>query len=115
MTIKQKILDHLNAGYALCYGQANNITNSQSGYRRMQEILKENPEDYEYVKVKSFNGGYYNSFVKKGVYTVKKLKNGIWYIITKTGAMSINGNMFGSLNGFETKKEALAQIKKVVR
>ena len=64
-TIKQKILDHLNAGYTLTYGQANTITNSQSGYRRLQEILKENPDKYRFIKVKSENGGYYNVFAKR--------------------------------------------------
>ena len=62
MTIKQKIIDHFRSYYTLSYGMANDITNSQSGYRRMQEIIKENPEVYRYVKVKSQHGGYYNVF-----------------------------------------------------
>ena len=107
-TIKQQILDRLNEGYTLTYGQANTITNSQSGYRRLQEILKDNPEKYRYVKVKSENGGYYNVFAQKKCFYVWR---------TSTGANLVCGinDDFMSEKAYKTRKEAKAQIKKVVR
>ena len=106
-TIKQKILDHLKAGYALTYGQANTITNSQSGYRRLQEILKENPDKYRFIKIKSDNGGYYNVFAKDGVFNIHRNFKGNYQVSTdRTGPI---------MKSYESKKEAQAQIKKVIR
>ena len=114
-TIKQQILDHMNAGYTLTYGQANTITNSQSGYRRMQEILKENPDKYRFIKVKSKNGGYYNIFglpksfqVLKTFYRIGCKK--MWFVSSDKSNIVPNYTQF-----YKTKKEAQAQIKKVIR
>jgi len=113
-SIKQQILDHLNSGFTLTYGQANTITKSQSGYRRMQEILKDNPEKYEYVRVKSENGGHYNVFIRNGFFGVNKVapvgRDGVQgYCVT-----GFRGEIFADTIS-KTKKEAQAQIKKVVR
>ena len=114
VTIKQQILNHLDNGYTLTYGQANQITNSQSGYRRFQEILAENPKRYRFVKVKSENGGYYNVFGLPKSLTVSKItwsKDGInGYCVT-----DFNLKRLYNSTRSKTKKEAKAQIKKVVR
>jgi hypothetical protein len=107
-TIKQQILDRLNEGYTLTYGQANNLTNSQSGYRRFQEILKENPEKYEYVKVKSENGGYYHVFAQKKCFYVWRTSAGYHFVCGKN-------DDFISKESYKTRKEARVQIKNVVR
>ena len=107
MSIKQQIIDYLDNGYALSYGMANQITNSQSGYRRMQEILKDNPDKYRYIKLKSKNGGYYNVFAKKGIFKIHHNFKGNYQVSTdRTGPKGKH---------FKTKKEALAVIKKVLR
>ena len=110
-SIKQQILDHLNAGFTLTYGQANTITNSQSGYRRMQEIIKDNPEKYEYVRVKSENGGYYNVFAEKGEFYAHPVSSNSgqgFCVLDKSAKMYVDTLC-------KTKKEAKAHIKKVVR
>jgi len=116
MSIKQKILDHLEKGYTICYGQANTITDSQSGYRRLQEILADNPDDYEFVRVKGHNGGTYNVFAKKGKIIVKRLRIGLagkyWFVSTEHGSLSHQGNIMGS---FKEKEEAQKAIRQVVR
>ena len=108
-TIKQQIIDHLESGSTLTYGQANTITNSQSGYRRFQEILKDNPDKYRYVRVKSDNGGYYNVFgLPKSFYT----------IVQQNKCVSLIGRqrlIDKFIKYFATQKEAKAHIKKVIR
>jgi hypothetical protein len=112
-TIKQKILDHLNSGFTLTYGQANTITNSQSGYRRFQEILKDNPENYEYVKVKSENGGYYNVFTKKSKFYIEYITGSCGLVGGYVVLSSVHEIFLDTIS--KTRKEARAKIKKVVR
>jgi len=112
-SIKQQILGHLNSGHTLTYGQANTITNSQSGYRRFQEILKDDPKKYRFVKVKSENGGYYNVFAKDGV-----LKVGCFTGSESGKSAYIVYNSIHELfycTSSHEKREALSKIKKVVR
>ncbi len=115
-TIKQQIIEHLDNGYTLTYGQANTITNSQSGYRRLQEILAENPKKYRFVKVKSENGGYYNVFGLPSCFIVSAYGfiHG-YYIEYRTIEKYKKLKDDGKSPSFKTKKEAQAQIKKVVR
>ena len=104
MTIKQKIIYHLDAGYALCYGMANQITNSQSGERRLREIIAENPQKYRYVKARSQNGGNFHYYGKPKAFVV------IGYsLVARCPRIS------KKVSDFKTKKEALSHIKKVVR
>jgi hypothetical protein len=114
-TIMQHIIDYLDSGFTLTYGQANTITKSQSGYRRMQEILKENPEKYVFIKAKSKSGGVYNIFAKKGIFKVQKTVYKIndkylWFVTNDKTKIVPRYILF-----CKTRKEALAQIKKVVR
>lgn len=53
MSIKQKIIDLLDDGVPLCSGSANNLTTSQSGWRELRIIVKQNPDDYRYFYAKS--------------------------------------------------------------
>ena len=108
-SIKQQILEHLKSGFTLTYGQANTITGSQSGYRRLQEIFKENPDKYHYIKSKSANGGMYNVFAERGNFHIMRDK----YIVKAWNIFGVNDDFMKV--GYKTKKEAESQIKKVVR
>jgi hypothetical protein len=106
-TIKQQILDRLSDNVTMSYGDANKVTVSQSGYRRMQELLSENPKKYRFVKVKSRNGGYYNVFGTPKAFKVFG-GSGRWFLIA-------SGYIPKTIGEFNTKQEALSKIKKVVR
>ena len=57
MSIKQKLIDHMADGYALCDGIAVNITGAQSAGRRRREIIEESPSKYCFFWAEPKNGG----------------------------------------------------------
>ena len=109
MTIREVIQAELDNGRAMCYGQANEITNSQSGERRLREILADDPDKYQYVMVKSQHGGSYMVFAKRGAIDVKEAVNGdnVCYIHSNP--------IIAPLLVLKSTDEAKAQIKEVKR
>jgi hypothetical protein len=106
-TIKQKIVDHLNGGYCLCSGSANRLTNSQSGSRRLRDVISENSKKYGYAEIKSIHGGKFRMKFKRvgRKISIKRCDRG-WTIQFRT-------NQFTSITSelYVTRKEAFSQIK----
>ena len=102
ITIKQQIINHLEKGYCICHGHADKLTGSQSGNRRLREIIEENPGKYGYYMIPSKHGGYYKVFCKiiGRLSSIQLCATG-WYV-----RCSIN--LLGRVNSkmFTTKKEA---------
>ena len=108
ITIKQQLLEYLNSDFSLCYGLADRLTNSQSGSRRLRELIAESPSKYRFVKVKSDHGAYYNYFGKPSSFKIIGWK-GQWDLVASSPRI---GKRLGV---YKSKQEAQAQIRKVVR
>ena len=104
-TLEQLLGQHKTA---LCYGQADSWTDSQSGGRELRKLLAEAPEKYEMSHRKSKRGSKYLVYAIKGCMKARKGANGMWDVFDGRGWQI-------TTEGFKTRKEAKAQIKEVKR
>lgn len=112
-TIRAQIEEILDNGYGLCKGQADKLTNSQSGWRRLNELMQESPEKYRYFMVapKKANANSYKVYFKKSLDKDNIIKNhSLGFSLQIIGA---NGKYYSSkyYKDYDTAFNAIKDVK----
>jgi len=111
VSISDQIKTQLYDGYGVCGGLANTLTNSQSGARRLREIVERNAKNYSCVYLESENGGTYKVIFHAIRCRVKiKPLLGKYIVMVATSRHTALKTKL-----FDTRKEAKDQIKSCVR
>lgn len=109
MSMHNKIKEHMEKGYIVTTGSANNIAKGSSGGRRLREVIEANPEKYCYFAVKPKGKKMpYKAFLKNRVKCIQVIKSGEESYRIRAYQTNIR---YVESKEFKTQREAMKSIK----